>query len=274
MKNVFICLVGLAPLLIACQKEAGLQDPDAVQGGMSTSGQLLRAVAVDGTDSSITTYAYDAAGRLSFFDASATNAATLTCQIRRNAAGLMTQTIIKSDELRVIGLDSLVANVYANASTSRYTYLSYRYTLGSIATADSIVFVYDGAGNLTSAVTYEKVSAAAYSPLSRTDYGYTGTNVTSEKDYDYNTATAAWVQSYQATYGYDAKSNPLKLGADGIILGFITDAGNNNPVSETSAGTTVNTTYTYNAAAKPLGGTRVNSGTSGGSTTTLRYSYN
>lgn len=276
----YLSIILLATIALAsCQKEPSFEDPNSTIPNTTTSlGQLVREVEVNGVDSNIINYSYDANGRLSLFDASGTIATMLYCRIVRNSAGLITQTIVKSDELQAIGLDSLVANFYSNASTSQYTYARYDYVLTSGTISDSIIFVYSGA-NISSVVTYEKMSGSSYDPYSRTDYIYTGGNVISEKQYDYDLASSSWVLSLPTTYSYDAKVNPLKLGAEGLLIGFTTSVGDNNLLQEQSTNSTVVTTvaytYNYNAAGKPLNGIRTITAPGAPATVhELRFYYN
>lgn len=281
-----ICFAFLsATILIACQKEADITDPGGGgtgggTGGGSTTGLLTRTVQVSGSDSIIADYAYDAAKRLVSFGGSASNGSfSITYRIVRNASGIITQTVAKSPQFASSGIDSLVTNFVYNTGTSRYTHSRYDLLLAGVPYSDSTVFSYDASGNLTRASAYSKISFIPYAPVSRLDYTYAGGNVATQKVYDYDATTSTYNLDETATFAYDAKTTPLKLGVEALILNMPTTFGNNNAVSENYVDATDpannfsrTNTYTYNTAGKPSGGTSVEN--PGATSYTLRFYYN
>lgn len=282
MKKITTALFAAVVFLTACQKEPAFIDPSSGAGsGGTTSGLLVRNVEVVGTDSSVIDFSYNTSGRLTRFDVSGTSTSPLTYKLLRNSSGIITQTIASGPDLSAVGLDSLVTNVFYNASTSRYTYTQYNVNLGGVSYGDSTVFTYDGTGNLTSVTDYQRMMSQSYTPATRNDYTYNSGNVVTEKDYNYNPTTSVWTLSGTAAYTYDAKTNPLKLGAEAMIIGLTTYFGPNNltgltytDASDPSNNYTQTSTYTYNSTNKPATGTGTENDNTGTVSYALRYYYN
>jgi len=282
MKKIAFALTAFLFVFTACQKEPDFIDTGNSSGngdGTINSGLLVRSVEVNGADSTAIAYAYNTAGRLTQLDVSSTAASPFTYKLLRNTNGIITQTVAISPDLAAIGIDSLVTNVFYNASAARYTYTRYDLNVGGVAYSDSTAFAYDASGNLTSAISYQKVMLLPYAPSSRTDYSYSNGNVATEKAFDYDVTTSAWSLLATSAYTYDAKTNPLKLGAEAMIIGLTTFFGPNNTMGLTYTDATDPTnnytqasTYTYNSASKPSSGTIVEN--PGAVNYSLRYYYN
>lgn len=276
MKKLLIALCAVALTMTACQKEPSHEDPDSNTGGnpgggSNPSGLLARMVFLDAasTDSLVSVYSYDASGRLMQVDY---NSLGVTEQIRflRNSAGIITQSITKSPDVSSLGLDSLVTRYHYNAAAARYQTVVFDIPVQTPLTySDSTVFAYDAAGNITSKISYAS-SAGVFVPYEKFEYAYGNGNVTSVKDYDY---TGAWELNFTFNYSYDSKTNPLQLGAETVLVNpyAMSSFGLNSAIyfgpnnaslidyvdTEPSDNFQLRSTFTYNAANKPVGGTAV-----------------
>jgi len=282
MKNILITLFASVIFLTACQKEPSFEDPNSIPGGGtgggSSRGLLIRNVEVSGTDSNVSVYSYNGANRLIGFEASGAGI-DINYTIKRNTAGIIIQTVIKSPQLVAQGIDSLATNIYYNGSASRYTHSIYSLTLSGFTISDSTVFTYDASGNISTAIAYTQIPIIGYKPTSKQEYLYGGGNLTSQKLYDYDDLTQTWVLDETLTVTYDAKVNPLQLGVEAIIIGSPTLFGPNNSLTQnyTDATDPANNnsrsnSFTYNIANKPSGGTSVVN--PGAANSTLRFYYN
>lgn len=281
MKKFATPLLAVLTFLTACQKEAALVDPgnSSGGGGTTTGGLLTRNVETDGTDSTVTDFSYGAGNRLTKIDYTGSSASPATYKLSRNNSGVITRMTLISPDFQSIGVDSIVINVSYNSSTSRYTSSQYSLAISGTTYTDSTAYVYDASGNLTSAAGYEKIAITPYTPYGRTDYTYANGNVSSEKYYDYDPSTSTWSLSATSAYTYDAKTNPLKLGVEAILLNQAGFFGPNNSTDFSYKDATDPTnnftrtyTYTYNSANKPSGGTAVEN--PGATSYTLRFFYN
>lgn len=282
MRKTLTALCAAAVLFTACQKEPSFDDPSGNPGGGTggpVTGLLVRSVEVSGTDSNVVAYTYNGAGKLTQIDASGTSASPLTYKLLRNAAGIITRSVAISPDLAAVGIDSLVVNAFYNAATSRYTHTRYDIDLGGVLYSDSTVYAYNSSGEITSATSYGKVLTTPYLASSRMDYTYSNGNVATQKGYTYDMAASTWTLAESVTYTYDTRVNPLKLGVEAILIGMVNYAGNNNPTlldftdpADASNNFSQASTYTYNSANKPSGGTMVEN--PGATNYTLRFYYN
>jgi YD repeat-containing protein len=284
MRKLLIALSAVMVVMSACQKEGSYEDPNGGNGGSgggggtNPQGLLTRVVYATSTDSTITDYTYDGAKRLATLTYAASGTTQFT-RLTRNASGILTQYTTKSPDLASIGLDSVVTYVGYNTAKSQYAYSLLTVTVSGVTYKDSAAFVYDGSGNIVSKMDYAQAGPSPYQLYAKTDYGYAGGNLVSEKNYSYNgSATPDLDETF--TYTYDAKVNPLKVGPEAIVALYdVTYFSNNNVVkvdyvdnADASNNYTLTSTLTYNSANKPSGGTAVESTTSG--QYSLRYYYN
>lgn len=285
MKKTLIAFCAAA-LLTACQKEPDLVDPGNPTGGGGTGGgtttqknSLRRQVQVNGTDSTIMDFTYDASGRpvgLKYSDAGD------EAQVRlvRNSSGVLTRMVIIADGLFQQGVvDSITTNLFYNSGSSQYTHSRIDATISGVPVSDSSAYTYSG-GKITSVTSYSKLAipGMSYQPYAKSDYTYSGSNVSSVKSYDYS-AVGTLTLSNTVNYTYDTKVNAITLGAEGVLLSFPTMVGDNNVTKEDDidpgpppSTSSYTSTYTYTSFNKPAGGTMIES--PGGASTALRFYYN
>lgn len=281
MKKILIALSCIIVGLTACQKEPSFEDPNSIPaGGGGTIGtKLVRIGTRVGADSVTTDYTYTSANRLNSYSQSGViNGTFITADIRtvRNAASIITSTILKSNVLAQFGLDSIESFHTYDAANSRYKYSITSITVLGTTEVDSVIYNYDAAGKLVSAIDYyDDGSGSGYITYSKDEYTYSGTNLSEIRSYSYDEATSAYILEETVTREFDTKVNPLQFVADAPVLGMNIFYSANNPTKTTTivtnpAGTTIrNIVYTYSSNNRPS--TAVSSSGTASSTNTYYY---
>lgn len=283
MRKILIALFATAVVLSACQKEPSFEDPNNIPGGGSggntASVKLVRIGSRVGADTITSNYTYTASGSINSFSQSGViNGSLFTAEIRtvRNASNIITSTILKTNVLAQFGLDSIVNFHTYDAANSRYKYSISRITIFGSTETDSIVYTYDAAGKLASAIDYYD-DGSGYAPYSKEEYTYTGANLSTTKSYSYDDVTNAFTLDQTETNEYDTKANPLSFPADAPILGMTVFYPANNSTKTTTvetsppATTVRNIAYTYTTSNLPA--TAVSSGGSGAAASVNTYYY-
>lgn len=256
MKKLLIVLTGSMLLLSACQKEKSLEDPNATPGTGSGTGnnnngtRLTHIGSRIGADTITTSFRYTTGGRLNAIEYSGSvDGQDAGAQIRifRNSADIITSYVTKAELFTAIGIDSLVTNFLYDAATSRYRYGVTRYTFMGDQSADSVVFNYDGAGKLISAISFHD-EGAGFEQDTKDEITYSGNNIASVKTYTFD--GSVFVPEQTTTYDlYDNKSNPLFFPQDAPALGMTTFYSANNVVKRTitdhTSGESASGTFTY-----------------------------
>lgn len=277
MRNAILFVVCLA-ILTSCQKEAELVDPANPGGGANNPNgtQLVRIGSRVGADTLTTNITYTAAGRIHTFAQSGTvNGFAITASIRavRNSFGVITSTVIKTNVLAQLGLDSVVVFHQYDAAASRYKYSVSTFVTAGVLQKDSTVFTYNGSGQLTMGVSYSD-DGSGYEPDFKTEFTYNGANIATKKEYS-SDGTGGWDLDETVTHEYDTKTAPLSFPADAVVLDPEIFYSANNPVKSTTAaaGTSVvrSISYVYNAANRPVTATTSGTGGAAGSTNTYTY---
>src|SRR5690349_20962556 len=186
MRKLFYVLPAAVILLLSCQKEKSLENPDTTTGGGNTggSGLLTRVVNVAGTDSTSVDYGYDGNKRLVTVIFTSTHGGNQFIQLYRNSAGILTRFITKSDDLTTAGIDSIVTVLSFDAAKSRYAYGIATINFTGLLYVDSIRYNYDGTGKLINKTVYSKAGPTDYQVSAKSDYSFnTGNNIAIEKYY-------------------------------------------------------------------------------------------
>ncbi|HEX7905361.1 MAG TPA: hypothetical protein VF487_15920 [Chitinophagaceae bacterium] len=262
MKIIFFGLVvSCVFLLTACQKEAGFSNGS---GSGTGSGDLLtKLVSKSGSDSSSISFGYNAAKKLTtldFFTLSNGQSAEINERAERNSQGIIQRVIIKSDVYQQAGVDSAITVVGYNGG--KYTSKVTSFDLVVIVLKDSVALAYDAAGKVSSERSFTDVGGA-YEEYQKVEYTYSGNNLASIKYYSYDASTPGYTLVETFTYDqYDSKASPIYFGYEAFVLGSPFFFSSNNPLKSTitATGSTAQnytTTYTYNAANKPLTATSI-----------------
>jgi hypothetical protein len=298
MKHTLILLCAAISIsLFSCQKEISIDNTSGgggggTGGGGNSSTLLVRSVYKQGSDSTVSAYTYDGAKRLAsatYTGASSGAGFDLNTKLVRNSSGIIQKIILKSSDLVQFGLDSIVSNVVYDAGGSRYKGQVINLTVpGVFILKDSVIYEYDAAGKISRETDFfDDGSTSGYELYSKTEYTYTGNNLATMKFYSYDLPTKAYILENTIAYEYDAKTNPLQIGNEALLLNFIriyitdvdvsTYSANNitkqtvtNPTDPTSNGATT-ITYTYNSTNRPITSTFVT--TPGGGTASGTFFY-
>lgn len=280
MKSVLIAATALF-LLASCQKE--VEDDLGGGGGVITTPlgtQLLRTVTKSGADSTVNHFTYNSSGKLlSAITSGVAGGAPVDLRvfIIRNSNGIIRQHITKSMDLIAFGIDSIVTNISYDAASSRYSHSTTSISFFGINITDSIVYQYDAGGKLLSQIDYlDDGSGMGYLPAVKTEYSYTGANLISQKLYSYDPSSSTYVLDDTFTFQFDGSTNPLQFANEAPILGMTQFFSANNATKTTlvsdadpSTNFVSDVIYTYNTVNRPLTATETNAGTT--SVTTFTY---
>jgi hypothetical protein len=173
----------------------------------------------------------------------------------RNSSGIVTQTVLKSPSLQILGVDSLITKVYYDNNAKKYTAASQELNLFGIDVIDSTVYNYSG-NNIIESNEYQTFSGLTYLSL-KSDFTYVGSNLTTVKSYSTDSSgNLSLAATYKFTY--DNKISPIILPAgEAFVLGNYVYVSPNNPVTYQifdGSGAVLssnNLSYTYNPSNRP-----------------------
>ncbi|MEO6071538.1 MAG: hypothetical protein ABIN57_09950 [Chitinophagaceae bacterium] len=278
-KDTLLLFLFALIILQSCQKEVSKENGGA---SAAPSGTLLvRSVYKSGTDSSLTTYAYDGARRLTTLNNSGTTSgAPYNTQIKivRNTSGIIQKMNIKSDQFAQLGIDSLVYVVNYDLTTGRYKSKVFTVDFLVVVLKDSTSYDYDASGKVIRDREFtDDGTAGGYEEVGKTEYTYAGNNIATVKIFSYDVPSNTYTLNETDTYEYDAKTNALQLGNEAFLLGDVSFYGANNVSKLTinvpadpASNQVHTTTYTYNSNNRPLIATVL---MQPGGTTTTSFTY-
>lgn len=246
--------------ITACQKEI-----DWGTGGGTANQLLVKVIAKSGTtDSTITTYTYNAQRKLVrelVVTVTAGNSVQTEFILNRNAGGVITSSVLKSPELALTGIDSIL---------TRYNYANNRYASGvlslnvqGLSFTDSTIYTYDANGRIITDQHLLKSSLLPLPipiPILKNVYTYSadGKNLTKQEQSAPSTPGGPLSPVSNQTYTFDSKVNPLILLDEAIILNRADWFNANNVLINQFASTadptqnfTIDNTYRYNSSNKP-----------------------
>ena len=215
MRKLLIIFPVIAIILFSCQKEVDFLNGSGGGGGGggTTGNRLVKAVSKSGTDSVVTTYTYNVAGKLvneKSVGMSGTFDAGNELRYYRNASGILTRFVQINPNFVVAGIDSAVTNVYYNAGTSRYTASVFTLNAFGFTITDSTVLVYDASGKVIRTDEYQNIPLVTmgYELVAKTNYTYDASGGISQMDqYSHDAATSADDLEATYKYTYDTKTN-------------------------------------------------------------------
>ena len=240
MKKIFFVLATCATLLLAsCSKEKSIDsgDPDGPGtggGGSNETGLLVKtAIQLGQNDSSVTNYGYDAQNRfIRFWQTGNDNVMgdPEEIVILRNGAGVI-QTFTVNDDPSSSTANT-VYTVYNEAG--RYTAKVSQQVVSGSTYRDSLVYNYNGAGQISEEIYYVSIDGSPFADWAKNEFIYSGNgNLTEYKGYFLDVNTMNYVQASHILVEYDNKTNPLVLGAEGILLDQINFVSPNNVTKAT-----------------------------------------
>jgi hypothetical protein len=278
-KPLILLCIAVSAILFSCQKEVSNENSN---GGASKGNLLVKSTYKAGTDSSFSLYAYDGSRRLKSLSSSGTSNGTFFANqtnLVRSGTGIIQKINIKNDQFAQLGVDSLVYTVNYDAGTSRYKSKVFAIDLIVTIIKDSVAYEYDAAGKIAKVREFmDDGTTGGYEEVYKTEYTYSGNNITAANTYTFDVATNSYTLEVTETYEYDAKTNALQLGNEGIVIGNIGLYTANNVTKQTvvypadpSSNQSMAATYTYNSNNRPLTASFVIQ--PGGSTATSTFFY-
>ena len=255
MKTILgVLLFFLSVLLFSCQKEADLTNPNT---NTNNGDKLVKVVDKDGNDSTVTTYSYDAQGRI--IEEKITGMwngidVGYTTKVVRNSSGIITSKIEIDPQFSV---DSVVT--FFHYSSGKYTSSVSTIIFFGFTSSDSTIYSYNSSGKIIKDETYLSINGSPFALTLKNDYVYdAGGNLLSQKRSNYDLSTSTFTEEYTLSYTYDTKTSPLVLGNESIFMYILYYAGPNNPTgyNYVEPASPMNNesaalTYTYNTANKP-----------------------
>jgi hypothetical protein len=277
MRKLFLVALVIAIGITACQKEIDWGK------GQSADKLLVKISSKTGTDTTVIDFSYDGQRRLVLETTTGiSNGTSLngTLRVNRNSAGIILTTVQKSDLLVSAGVDSLVTTFYYNTANSKYTAASSLLDIGGFTVTDSVVFVYDAAGNIisdkhlfvTGLIPPFEALSDAYT------YSTTGSNLLTIVQSAPTAPGLPAVPVSTQTFTYDGKQSPLVLKNEAIMLMRYNFFSANNcskidfvDQTDPTNNYTINNTYKYNFVSKPDSATSTQ--TNSGAITVSKYFY-
>ena len=280
MKKTRITLFILSVFFLAsCQKEIDW----GLSGNAVADKLLVKISSKTGSDSTLISYTYNASKQLigeNTTGVSGTTSVDNDLKIYRNSSGIIQKTVQVASALTSNGIDSIVTRFNYNTTLLRYTSSVFAVTVMGTNVVDSVSYVYDAAGKITSDEHFLKVSILPPTLALKNQYTYSadGLNVTGSQQSAITTLGGPLTPQASQTYTYDGKKNPLIVKQEAILLLRTGLFNAQNPLktvvtntSDPTADFTMDYVYRYNAAGKPDSsyGTR----TPGGALTATKYFY-
>jgi len=260
MRVLMASLACTSLFLFSCQKEADYANNNNGNGngnGGNSNGLLQKIVSKSGSDSSSLIFGYNSSQKLIILNtievSGGTNSLTEE-RVERNTQSIIQKLIIKNDQYRQAGLDSIETIIEYNSG--RYVSKVTAIDLGGGAFfRDSVSLIYDGSGKVITERTYDDIGTGSYDEMNKIEYTYSGNNIATINYYSYDGSSYSLKQAY-AYDEYDNKISPMSLGNEAFIFDSPALYSSNNPTksSVTALGftQTYTTSYTYSSAGKPL----------------------
>ncbi len=263
MSKSFHILTALFAVLFfySCSKEESFEINNNNNPGNPSTGLLVKTVANFGLDSTIVLYAYDAQKRMTrqIITSQDPNFINEDRRIVRAADGHIQQVVYRSDEYVMIGVDSVVYNVYYNGTSYTHKILQFEDRSG-VEHKDSTAYTYDAQNRIIKEeeFSYDPVGGT-YIADTKADYSYDGSGIVKVDISHFDTDINNYQLVSQTTAEYDDKESPLSLGNEGIVIDQYHLWNSHNPTKESvvypdepSENTASSATYTYNDKNKPM----------------------
>jgi hypothetical protein len=277
MRKVFVLVAIVGIVISACQKEIDWGFADLA------NQQLIRISSVSGSDSTIVNFGYDSQKRLISEITeliSAGSSAKDTFIINRSSTGVINTTVQKGNSM-VPGIDSLVTLFYYNNTTSRYYAATRLLDVGGFSITDSAEYSYDASGRIVLEKHFFITGLFPVFEAAESQYVYstTGTKLDTARQYIASGPPPAALTLFTTqTFSYDAKTTPLLLKNEAILLGRLNYYSANNAShfgykdeTDPTQDFSIDYIYKYNMAGKPDSATATQ--VPGGTVTASKYFY-
>lgn len=210
MKNLLTAILAFFSIgLFSCQKEVNDLFKDNGNAGGSTSGLLVKTVAVTNSDSLVTLYSYDNQNRLetSTMDGISNGIQTHSYKKFIRDANSRISKILQVVDQNSVGSDTTVETVHYPNSAMEFDYTVNTISMMGFSVIDSSVYSY-ASGKMASLTSSLSSPLLGSTPLmnNRTDFTYDASgNVTAIKMYsDFSTGTMDPIMNQTFTYGLNA----------------------------------------------------------------------
>lgn len=263
MRILLILFAFTTLFLFSCQKEVHFANNGNGGNGGNSGTVLTKIVSKSGTDSSSLLFGFNSSQQLMTLDAINASGGTTSItneRVERNSQGVIQKLIIKNDQYRQAGLDSVETLI--GYSSGRYVSKVTIINLGVSLLRDSIALIYDGNGKVVTEETFDDLGSGNYDATRKTDYTYSGNNISSIKIYNYDASSSSYTLQETFTYDeYDDKISPMTIGNEAFVFDSPELYSANNPtkssVSVSGSTQTYTTTYAYNSANRPGAATSI-----------------
>lgn len=275
MKKIFYLLFFSSFVLFSCQKSvdwsdvdlAGRTSPTPTPPTGGTSGTLLtKQVIITPSDSAVSNFFWDSKNLLTRYTSIATDAGdieALQYDLMRNASGGLIKVVQKPMLINnTSGIpDSIVKVFYYNpTNTSQLACIKSSGYDAGVVSNDSIALSYNASGKCTSVTRYTWVTS--FLAYSKSEYTYTGNNITGVKISMIDGSTGALMPIYDVQSNYDSNKNPYAAFSFIELLAFDEETyfGDNNLIKTILkelllTGTTITQEFTgikFNSFKQPL----------------------
>lgn len=210
-KSLTAVLAILTVGLFSCQKEVDdvFNNNGAGNGGGSTSGLLIKTVAMTGSDSLVTLYTYDNQNRLETSTMDGISGGLKTHSYKkfiRDASSRISKVLQVVDQNGTAS-DTSVEIVHYPNSAMEFNYTVNTMNMMGLSVIDSSVYTYSS-GKMTSMTSYLSSVLLGSTPLmtTKTDFNYDASaNISAIKMYsDFSTGTMDPIMNQTFTYGSTA----------------------------------------------------------------------
>lgn len=289
MRKLF-ALVALTALLASCQREvhvdlgngsgSGSGPGSGSGGGTNPNGtRLTKLITVDNGFTETYLINYDAAGRVaSDLDTGRDGEGypiNSWSRYTRNGSGII-QRAVFFEETPALDKDSMDYNVHYDAAAGHYTSMAGLIVDASLSEnyKDSSVFVYDASNRLVTRFEYsDNLSGGGYKPTLKDVFAYSGNNIQTTTEYEYNAASGSYELNGAYSYQHDSKTNPFRAVNEAPVRSYFELFANENNIAHmaytsVTAGYNFTETHSYTYTSSGLPATDVM--TSPGSTTSTR----
>ena len=300
MRKLLAAFPVIALFLVSCQKEISFDsptDPGNGDPGTGTNGEMLvKTVAVTGSETMTTLYAYDSLKRLSTITIDGVSGGMQMHsyqKFERDSAGRIVRVLQKLGDINGMSSDTAIKTIhYPDASTMDYDYsihvmgMSVGQGLPSMQTIDSTVYHYAG-GKMISYDSYMSSSVMPGTIMmnNKYDFSYDAQNrVTDMKMYtDMNNPGGPQELMVEWKYTYGGTVNGVYISpsaSQNLLLNGMPNTGGSNidkmvmTSEDPQINVTITTSYVLGSNGKPASGTAVSTTTGQqNSTQTTNYTF-
>lgn len=271
--SIFLWIILPAFIMFSCQKKVDwLVDPvtkevlDSSRNQSNPSELLIKMVAVTGNETLESNFTYDGKSNLlSEYHTGIENGVAV--DIYKKYYRDTTRKIIKMAAKTKQNADTVyTAVVYDDYYTNTFLYTLSNFKIQGNTVRDSVVYVYDGNGNVGIQKIFRLKATGGYGVYEQHEYSYSGGNLVTVKDLVDSSNTVILIIAGIRYFTYDTRINPLKLNNEAVLTGKPESASANNLIAielenklSPADNFKVETRLFYSNSRKPMYGTSIKS---------------